>query len=236
MSLRFTAIQATAVIGIVFMFLACSTTPNEAPRKNYPEFIASRPRSILVMPPINKSLDVRGPLTFLATSVYPLAESGYYVIPVSLSTETFKRNGVTVAEDAHEISFSRLHEIFGADAALYITISSFGTRFVLIDSITEAAASAILVDLRSGQRLWSGETYLKESSKNRSTNSVSGSSFSDFAISLLEATLEAAIDQVINTSSNKAHNLGKTANYKMLNSDNQSSILYGPYHPMYGTD
>jgi hypothetical protein len=39
----------------------------------------------------------------LAQATLPLAESGYYVIPVSLASETFKQNGLANAADIHEV-------------------------------------------------------------------------------------------------------------------------------------
>ena len=223
-------------IGIMFLFLACTSTPHEPPKKPPPPvFLEGHPRSILIMPPINKSLDVKGPLTFLTTSTIPLAESGYYVIPVTLSDQTFKQNGITIAEDAHAIPYGRLREIFGADAALYITITRFGTHYVLFDSVTEAAAFASIIDLKNGQRLWSGEVSLSESSQ-ENRRDIEINSVSDFLVSLLGSAIEAALDQVINTVSNKAHDLGRGANYKMLSVENDSTIPYGPYHPIYKTD
>jgi hypothetical protein len=175
------------------------------------------------MPPVNHSPDIKASAAFLATSTLPLAESGYYVIPVSLSSQMFIQNGITVAEDAHAIAPSRLLEIFGADSALYITITRYGTRYAGISSVVEAAASARLVDLRNGLELWSGRIALSESS-----NSGSGN--------ILEMMITAAFDQIINTISDRAYDVGKKANHQMLSAGRQKGLLYGPYHSKYGTD
>jgi hypothetical protein len=182
-----------------------------------------RPRSILIMPPVNQSPDIKAPTAFLATSTWPLAESGYYVIPVSLSSRMFRENGVTVAEDAHSIAPSRLREIFGADSALYITITRYGVKYVGIASVVEAAASARLIDLRNGLELWSGRVALSESSNNRSGN-------------ILDMLITSAFDQIANVLSDKAYDMGKKANHQMLSAGRQKGLLYGPYHSRYGTD
>jgi hypothetical protein len=62
----------------------------------------------------------------LAQATLPLAESGYYVIPVSLASETFKQNGLANAADIH-VPVQKLRDIFGADAALYINVTDYGT-------------------------------------------------------------------------------------------------------------
>ena len=214
-----------AVIGL--LFCACATEP--AP-KNYPDFRESRPLSILVMPPVNRSPDIKAQATFLATSTVPLAESGYYVIPVALSNETFKQNGVTVAEEAHAIGIDRLREIFGADAALYITINRFGARYQIINSAVEAEASARLLDLRNGQEIWSGFAAVSE-------NSIDSLGSIDSGEALIATLLSAVISQIVNTVSDNSFYVGRKANYQLLSAgERRSTILYGRYHPMYGED
>jgi len=206
--------------GAVLLLCACSS---QVAQIDYTAFRENRPRSILVMPPVNQSPEIKAPVTFLATSTIPLAESGYYVIPVTLSEETFKQNGVTVAEEAHAIGFGKLREIFGADAALYITITRFGTSYRLIDSVVEAAASAKLVDLRTSQELWSGQGAVAMGNNNNSGG-------------LIGALVSAIINQIVNTVSDKSHDAGRMANYQMLSAGRQNGILFGPYHPKVGTD
>ena len=201
----------------MLLLFSCTSSPAENPDQNQPVLPKTGPWSILVMPPVNLSPDVRAPVTFLATSTYPLAESGYYVIPVALSDLTFKQNGITVAEEALLIEADKLQEIFGADAALYITISRFGTRYRVIDSVVEAAASAKLIDLRSGRQLWSGNVSVTEGSNNSDS-------------SLISMLIGAAIDQITNVLSDRAHDTGKQANRQLLSAGKKNSIPYGPYY------
>ena len=214
-----------AIIGL--LFFACATEPA---RKEYPDFRESRPLSILVMPPVNLSPDIKAQATFLATSTVPLAEAGYYVIPVALSNETFKQNGMTVAEEAHAIEFGRLREIFGADAALYITIYRFGSRYQILNSAVEAEASARLVDLRNGMELWSGYAAVSDNSIDSMGNIDSGES-------LIAMLIGAAVSQIINTVSDSSFYVGRRANYQLLSAgEGRRSLLYGHYHPKYGED
>jgi hypothetical protein len=215
------AARFVAAMGAVLLLCACAATP--VAQTDYTAFRESRPRSILVMPPINQSPEIGATASFLATSTVPLAESGYYVIPVTLSEETFKQNGVNVAEEAHAIELGKLREIFGADAALYIKITRFGVSYRVLNSVVEAAASAKLIDLRSGQELWSGKANVVQGS-----NSGGGG--------LIGALVGAVINQVVNTLSDKAHDASRMANYQMFFAGYQNSILFGPYHPKFGTD
>jgi hypothetical protein len=220
-------VRLAALAGASLLLAACATRP--APF-DYTAFRESRPRSILVMPPVNRSPEVEAPLSFLSAASIPLGEAGYYVIPVALSEETFRQNGVTVADEALEIPPGKLREIFGADAALYITIERFGTSYRLIESVVEASAYALLLDLRSGQEIWNNKVYV----------SIGKSSSSGGLIGML---VSAAINQIANTLSDKAHQAGRAASYHLLSAGHRSgqprignALLYGPYHPLVGTD
>ena len=208
-------VYLTAVIGMVFLLYSCKSV-------DYTAFKESRPRSILVMPPVNMSMDIQAPAAFLASSAYPLAESGYYVIPPALSDEMFKQNGIPIADEAWEIPISKLFEIFGADSALYITITKYGSTLGVIS----VAASSKLVDLRTGQELWSGKTSASEDSVQK-TGTLGG---------LGGALLSAMVNQLINTLADRTYEVGRGANYQMLSAGKKNGILYGPYHPKYGTD
>jgi len=214
------AVRLAPAMGAVFLLCSCAAPVKQI---DYTAFRESRPRSILVMPPVNQSPEIKAPATFLATSAVPLAESGYYVIPVALAEETFKQNGVTVAEEAHAISLGKLREIFGADAALYITITRFGASYRLVDSVAEAEASAKLIDLRSGQELWSGHAHVALGNNN------SGGG-------LVGMLASAVVNQIVNTVADRAHDAGRMANYRLLSAGHANSILFGPYHPKFQTD
>ena len=216
------------VMGIMFLYMACASEPPPPPPRqlNYP----NHPRAILIMPPINRSMDIGGSSTFLAASVNPLAEAGYYVLPVTLTMEMFRQNGVTVAEEAHAISHQRLHEIFGADAAIYITIDEYGATYYVIASVVQARASARLVDLRSGQTLWAGSGFGVE-------NPAAVTSREN----LLAALIDVALNQVSNVLSDKAFDAGRMASQSLFSANastgsSSNFIKYGPYHPSYGPD
>lgn len=88
------------------------------------------------------------------------------MFPVAVVEETFKQNGLSNASDIRSVSTAKLHDIFHADAALYITITEYGTTFVVVDSVTRVTATARLVDLRSGKQIWSGIATATDSESN----------------------------------------------------------------------
>jgi hypothetical protein len=220
----FSTLRPARIITAASVLLLCACAAPVQQQIDYTAFRQNRPRSILVLPPVNQSPEVKATASFLGTATMPLAESGYYVIPVTLSEETFKQNGVTVSEEAQAIEIGKLREIFGADAALYITVTRFGTSYRLVNSVVEAAASAKLIDLRSGQELWSGRAVVALGNNNNNSGGLIG------------MLVGAVVSQIANTVADKSHDAARMANYQMLPAGHRNGMLFGPYHPKFGTD
>jgi hypothetical protein len=192
---------------------------------DYSAFRESRPASILVLPPLNGSPDINATYSMLAQTTVPLAESGYYVFPVSLVDEAFKQNGMTTPADIHQIPGSKLREIFGADAALYINIRQYGTSYAIVASETRVTAEGRLVDLRSGKTLWLGSAT---ASSNEGNNNSSGG--------LIGLLVKAVISQIVDSLSNRGHAIAGITSNRLLAAGRPNGILYGPRSPLYLKD
>lgn len=206
---------------VLALFAGCA----ERKTTDYAAFKQSRPKSILIVPPLNNSPDVKASYSMLAQVTYPLAEAGYYVMPVALVAETFRQNGMTTPADIHELPMAKLHEIFGADAALYVTVSDYGTRYMVLSSATIVTASAKLVDLKSGTTLWTGTA---------SASSEEGRQNQGGLIGML---ITAAVNQVISSVQEDAgYPIAGITSARLLSPNPNGGILYGPRSPKYGTD
>ncbi|MBA4708359.1 DUF799 domain-containing protein [Aquitalea aquatica] len=203
---------------------ACASQPPA--KRDYTAYKQSNPKTILVLPPLNNSPDVNASYSVLSQLSYPLAESGYYVLPVALVDATFKQNGLTVAGDIHQVAPAKLREIFGADAALFVTVSKYGSTYTVLDSVTVVTASARLVDLRSGTELWSGSASAS-SAENQNNNSGGG---------LVGMLISAAIRQVANNLSDSGHDVAGMTSQRLLSAGYPNGLLFGPHSPRYGTD
>jgi len=140
---------------------------------DYSAYLERFPRSVLVMPPINESLEVQASGMFLSTITQALAEFGYYVFPVAVVDQIFKDNGVPLPPEMHQVSLSKLHEVFGADAVLYITIHRWTTTYVVLDTTTTVELSYRLVDVESGTQLWTWRQIYAYSSSSQQSNLIS---------------------------------------------------------------
>ena len=191
---------------------------------DYTAFKEARPKSLLVLPPLNNSPDVNASYSFLSHVTLPLAESGYYVLPVTLVDEMFRENGVTDPGQMHEVPAAKLKEIFGADAVLYIKIGQYGTSYSVISSESRVSAEASLVDLTSGGVLWQGSA---------TASSAEGCSSSGGLVGML---VQAIVSQIVETISDRSHPVAGVTSMRLLSAGRPGGLLFGPRSPRFGTD
>ena len=211
---------AFLTLALALLATGCSTGNKKS--TDYSAFRESKPRSILVLPPKNQSPDVNASNSLLSVVTMPLAESGYYVFPVAVVSETFKQNGVTNPDDISSVPLKKLHDTFGADAVMYISITDYGTSYQVVNSDTRVTATARLVDSRTGKELWTGGATA--SSNEGQKNSGGG---------LIGILLTAAITQIAHTSTDKAHDIAEVTGARMFSVGSNGGLLYGPRSPNY---
>jgi hypothetical protein len=201
----------------LFLLLSACVKP-----ANYGLYREKLPLSILVLPPINDSIEVDAPYVYLSTITRPLAEMGYYVFPVAVVDNFMKDNGLPTPYEMHGVSLSKIKEVFAADAVLYLHINDWGQKYQVLSSNTVIQVSARLVDVNSGETLWQSSASVNESSSRGNSN-------------LVGMLISAAVTQVINTSSDRLRALAATANQRMVN-NRSNGLLMGPRHPESATD
>ncbi|MBB5370058.1 MULTISPECIES: DUF799 domain-containing protein [unclassified Janthinobacterium] len=207
---------------LVPAMLAVGCASNKQAAYDYTAFKAAKPRSIVVLPPLNDSPEVNAGNSVYAQVTYPLAEAGYYVLPVAVVSETFKQNGLTDAHDIQGVDPKKLSEIFGADAALYMSIARYGSTYTVIDSVSVVSVKAKLVDLKTGTLLWEGAA---SASSNEGNNNGGGG--------LIGALVAAAVKQIINSSTDASHPIAGVANSRLLSAGSPNGLLYGPRSERY---
>jgi hypothetical protein len=203
----------TLAIIVVLALTGCATHPYD-----YTNFRAARPRSILVLPPINESIDVMGTYGYLSTVTQPLAEMGYYVFPVEVVDHFLKENGLPTAGEMHQVPLAKVREVIGADAVMFITLKQYGSKFQLVTSVTTVSAVATLIDARTGTLLWEGQATVQQSPNS------SGNIIADM--------IAAAITQAINKKTDAGHIVSRATNAQLFTTQG-TGLLYGPYNPKY---
>lgn len=151
-----------AALAALPLLAGCATA--EKPR-DYDAFIQKHPRSVLVVPPINKTTAVDAPAVFSTTITRPLAERGYYVFPVALTTDVLRDFGITDEGLVARTPPQRFREVFGCDSVLYVTINSWTTTYVVLSSQVTVNATYRLVDAASGATLWERTQQMAQGSR-----------------------------------------------------------------------
>jgi hypothetical protein len=218
----FKKFNSLLLVSFVISSLAgCAITISPPNHHAYDAYKQSSPRSIIVLPPINESPDVKATYSFYSQVTLPLAESGYYVFPVALVDETFKQNGLDNPVDIQATSPQKIQAIFGADAGLYITVTKYGSSYTIINSVSVVSANAKLVDLRTGEILWTG---METASDNEGSNEGGGN--------LIGLLIASAVKQIISNLADTSHPVAGITSYRLLMAK-PNGLLYGPYSPNY---
>lgn len=213
-------IVKTAAMAAVVLTLAGCATP---PPYDYTAFVQAKPASLLVLPPVNDSPDVKATPGVWAHATRPLSEAGYYVLPVTLVDETFRQNGLGVANDVQELPVQKLRDYFGADAALYMRIRSYGTQYAVLSSETRVAVEGRIVDLRTGTLLWDGKAVASSAEEQQQNQG-----------GLAGMLITALVKQIVGTSTDAAFKYAGIANARLLGAPRPNGVLPGPRSPLFG--
>lgn len=209
-----------ALLATAATLAGCATPP---PAYDYAAFQRARPASMLVLPPLNDSPDVKARPGVWANATLPLAEAGYYVMPVTLVDETFRQNGLNLPNEVHDVPIVKLREFFGADAGVYLRVKQYGTSYAVIASDTTVVVEGRVVDLRDGTLLWEGRAAA--SSAEQSQQSQGG---------LVGLLVTALVKQIIGTVADAGFTYAAIADSRLLAAPRVNGILPGPRSALHG--
>lgn len=203
---------------IATILLSGCATVTPPPKKDMSAFLAAAPRSILIVPTVNKSLDVDAPNYVLATLPVPIAEKGYYVFPVNTTKFVLEQEGFYEGEQIHKQPPETLAKLFDADAVLYVTINRWDAQYVVVTTTVTVSFEYRLVS-KSGVEIWSESKSMVWSPDN---NNSSGPPLAQLIGMLVKAAVARAAPNYMP--------LTRSANQQAF-VYNQNAIPDGPYKP-----
>ncbi len=162
---RIVSIGAALVLPLVLA--ACATTA--PPTRDYSAFRAEAPRSILIVPALNNTVDVRAAEFFVSTISRPFADRGYYVFPAHMVKHLLDDDGLSDAALVHRADARRLAKIFGCDSVLYVVIQRWDSRYVVLSTTTTVKFDYVLKSCKTGATLWDSTqqmTYSPQANNN----------------------------------------------------------------------
>jgi hypothetical protein len=132
-------------------------------------------------------------------------------------------DGLSDASLVHAADPVRLCALFGADAALYVTIEKWEAKYLLVQTQVTVAFTYVIKDGKTGDTLWTehrATTYQSDSGGGQGG-----------AGALIAAIVSAAVTKA----SPNYMGLARQANAQAMGPYG-TGFPYGPYRPEYGTD
>ncbi len=118
------------------------------------KLLSAAPRSILIVPAVNNSIDVTAADYMLSTLPLPLAERGYYVFPINVVKRVLEDDGLADNSLVHTAPTSKLANLFGADAVLYVVVERWDARYAVLQTTTTVAVYYQIRDGKTDELLW----------------------------------------------------------------------------------
>jgi hypothetical protein len=150
------------------------------------------PRSILVVPVVNQSLDVDAANYVLSTLSVPLAEMGYYVFPINTVKVVLEQEGLTEPEQVRRMEIPKLAALFGADAVLYVTIKRWDAQYMVISTSVTVEFDYEMTS-KGGRKIWAAQQKMVYSPQ----QSQSGSAIAALISAVVSAAMARAAPNYI---------------------------------------
>lgn len=147
----------------------CVTQPTKVDQS---ALLTAAPRSILVVPTINRSLDVDAPNYVLAALPIPIAERGYYVFPVNTTKFVLEQEGFYEGERIHQQPPESLAKLFGSDAVLYVAIKQWDAKYAVFTTVVTVEFDYRLVS-KDGVELWKESQRMQYQPQNNNNSAGS---------------------------------------------------------------
>lgn len=134
----------------LLVIVSCGSTK----KKLYPGMYGEIPSSILFLPVVNKTTSAEAQFLYASTVAEPLSNSGFYVFPIEITDEFFKREGITLGDQLKGISPIKYKEMFGTDAILAVTLHKWDTNYFVIGGNVTVELECTITSAKTGNVLW----------------------------------------------------------------------------------
>jgi len=202
-----------------FYLSACVSPTIVTKESEFPGMYNEKPRSLLIMPPMNLSTASDAKDYYATTVEMPIAFQGYYVFPYEITSEVLKQQGVYDSELVYDIPLNKFYEYFGADAVLFTKIQKWDVSYLVLASDLTVSIDAEIKSTKTSEVLWKyNGTVVVDLSGGNGGGSIVG-------------LIASAVITAVNTAAADYTTYAKQANGRFV-----GTIPVGPYHPMYLKD
>lgn len=194
----------------------CAAVPSGTKQSAFPAmYTDAKPASMLIVPAINQSTAANAPDLLNVTVTQPFANHGYYVMPVAIVSDIFKREGIIEGDQVKGIPASAFKQNFGADSVMFVTITEWDKNYIVIAGNVTVGMEYVLLSTTTNEVLWSYSQKIVVDTSGDSSAGIIGAIIST-------AIATAATDYVP-----IAFKVNETA---------AGALPFGQYHPRAGQD
>lgn len=252
------ATRFTLALAVFTLVSGCSSGPTR-PSFDFAPFVASNPRSIVVAPVAGPDKTPGWALSIIAQ---PLAERGYYVLPVRMTNEILIGSGFTPFQreakawidmntgygghvianrDSYQEAIGqqaiKIAEFTGVDAVLFLQVLDWNHTIntsggVFSNMVDEKMDHMVGIDYQLVDK--QGQTIWR-ADRHFSFTRGGGNIFTEVWNAATKPS-DDQIDMLLARDVNRATLEGRKSKLKVLSFSNSTTILVGPYHPRYEAD
>jgi len=201
-------------IALCIQLTGCAAPTILTKGEAYPNMYQNETHSIVVVPAINRSTAADAPELYSTTIAQPLAEAGYYVMPIPMVEMMLSYEGVSDGEQLRNVDMGKFNIMFGADSVLFVTINQWDTNYFVTGGNVTVGADFELISTKTNQVLW---TY-----RNVVVINTSGNSGNLIADIISTAITTAIVDYVP---------IAHQVNQSVI-----TTLPVGKYHSRFGQD
>lgn len=147
---------------LLLLIGSCATIPkNFGPGK-------IMPNTILVVPPMNNTVDMSAPDVVWPMVHNIIIRKGYNAPPIEEVKNTLKEHDIHYAGEINIFTPQELGKMFNANAILYTTITDWSTTWLLVYASQTVGLQFVLKSAEDGSILW--ENHYTETERGVATN------------------------------------------------------------------
>jgi hypothetical protein len=152
----------------ILILTGCATVKPATMKDIYPGMYSVKPVSILILPPKNQSTASEAKEYFSCSLAEPLAQKGYYPLPVEAMYSIMKQEGLYDTEVMTPEILANLNKYFGADAVLITTIETWEKGFgkLTIDAKYE------ILNTKTSESMWDFKSKIIVNLQSNSSNNA----------------------------------------------------------------
>jgi hypothetical protein len=176
------------IVPVLIVLLAGCATRTPIEPYDWSAFEQAEPKSILILPVLNNSVDVDAPLIALSTLSVPLGEKGYYAFPINTVKTVLEQEGLYEGEAIKMLGTPTLSRMFGADSVLYVEIKKWDAEYFILNTTVTVSIDYQLEDSQVAP-IWSESVSMKY---NPSQNNTNGDPLANLIAGMISAAITRA--------------------------------------------